>query len=127
MKRDMDLLREIMLYLEEKLDYAASDSIDSFPMSDDLSYTSDEAYNKMAYHIQLLLDDGLIDARKLSMGGINKYLILTITSKGHDFIDTLRDSKVWEYTKEKVKSIGGFTVALLLDVGKDYLKKQLGL
>ena len=55
------------------------------------------------------------------------YDIQRITSNGHDFLDSLRNNIVWNKTKEAAGKVGGYTISILMDLGKEYIKKQVGL
>jgi hypothetical protein len=122
MKRDLDLLRNIMIYLEENL--APGGNIQSTDIS--LYDGSDEEYKKLSEHIKLLIEDGLIETSKPAvMKGFTIFMILRITSKGHDFLDALRNDTVWNNTKEKMKEMGGFTLGIALDIAKGYMAKLI--
>ncbi|MDD5159082.1 MAG: DUF2513 domain-containing protein [Sulfuricurvum sp.] len=122
MKRDLDLLRDIMIYLEENL--APGGNIQSNDIS--LYDGSDEEYKKLSEHIKLLIEDGLIETSKpVVMKGFAIFMIFRITSKGHDFLDALRNDTVWNNTKEKMKEIGGFTLGIALDIAKGYMAKLI--
>ncbi len=83
----------------------------------------------MAYHVGLLVENDFIKAKeyKYQSGEPTDYLINTITSQGQDFIDTIRQDTTWNKIKDKSSNIGGFTLSLLVDIGKEYLKKQIGI
>lgn len=121
MKRDLDLLRDIMIYLEENLIPGGNIQSTDISLYDD----SDEEYKKLSEHIKLLIEDGLIEAKPIMVGGFAIFMILRITSKGHDFLDALRNDTVWNNTKEKMKEIGGFTLGIALDIAKGYLAKLI--
>lgn len=105
MKRDMDLVREILLAVE------AAD--ENTPGMDDLlggdqSETEIDTREKYAYHIKMLVEQaGLltgIDASSMSGGN---WLNLEVTWQGHDFLDNTRDSEVWRMTKSGLQKMGG--------------------
>lgn len=54
------------------------------------------------------------------------FIINTITFDGQDFVDTIRQKETWNIVKIKAVEIGGFSLSLLVEIGKNYLKKQLG-
>ena len=124
MKRDLDLIRQIMLTLEEKMEYGKN-----FQSAQLIEVIQDKTLSaeKLAYHIGLLVESDLIRAKeyKYQSGEPTDYLIITITSQGQDFIDTIRQDTTWNKIKEKASNIGGFTLSLLVDIGKEYLKKQI--
>ena len=126
MKRDLDLIRAIMLTLEENMEYGKNfQSAKLFEIMKGESLTLE----KLAYHIGLLVEGGFIQVKefKFQSGEPTVYLIKTITSQGQDFIDTIRQDTTWNKIKEKASSLGGFTLPLLVDIGTEYLKKQIGI
>lgn len=125
MKRDLDLIREIMLVLEDKMEYGKnfmSDKLFEIMKNETLSI------EKLAYHIGLLAESNFIKVKEhKNYNEVSVYVINTITSDGHDFIDTVREKNTWNVVKEMAVKIGGFTLSLLVDIGKEYLKKEIGL
>jgi hypothetical protein len=122
MKRDMELVRKILLYLESK-------DKDHF-----MGIIKIEGYEKkeIDYHLQLMLDAGLLKGELLRGG--NKVLSHGVAMhwNGHEFLDASRDDSVWNKFKEKIgpeiQSIP-FTImiGLLKDLSKEYFKNKLGL
>lgn len=120
MKRDLDLLRNIMIYLEDNL--VPSNIMQS---TDIALYHTDDEYKIMAEHIRMLLEIGYIECGKpcnTRVGTI--YLIKRVTSNGHDFLDALRNDTTWNHVKEKAKGLPGMTIGILLDLGKEYIKTK---
>ena len=120
MKRDMDLVRKILLAVEaEESGYAkANPTIEGY------------SQEQVDYHIYLMWQAGLVDAADSSaMDSSSPGAILnSITWKGHDFLDAAKSSSVWEKAKEKAKAVGG---AMTFDLLKELLvataRDQLGL
>lgn len=122
MKRDLDLIRDILLHIEAMP-----------PEQTDLSskqlknLCANEA--TIASHIKLLLDNKFIEVTHCVPQNENKdiYFITRITMSGYDYLDTIRNPKIWEATKEKLKSIGG-TVSLevVKDVAISVVRSYLG-
>ena len=125
MKRDLDLIREIMLVLEDKMEYGknfTSDRLFETMQNETLSI------EKLLYHIGLLVEANFIGAREEKyINNIRDFIITTITFEGQDFLDIIREQNTWEFLKAKTVKIGGFSLSLLVEIGKDYLKKQFGL
>jgi hypothetical protein len=44
---------------------------------------------------------------------------------GHDFLDSVRDREIWAKTKNGALAAGGFTIDLIADLAKGFLKKQI--
>jgi hypothetical protein len=101
-KRDMDLVRKILLVVEDSAVEARIPKIDG--------YTSE----KIAYHSRLLLDAGLITALDASSHDGEAYLITGLTWAGRDFLDASRNDTVWNKAKDIIKiKGGGFTFEIL--------------
>jgi len=96
MKRNYDLIREILVAVEEHpatgsaMILKTSQFIDKFPQ-----ITDDE----MNDHIQMLADEGFLDADSHQFG----WFIIKLTWKGHDFIEQSKSATVWA----KVKHVAG--------------------
>ena len=109
MKRDSDLLRELLLRYE-------SDEESMFTSR--ISDGSDLTEKSERYHILLLADEGLVAAVGQST--------FRLTSQGHDFIEATRDGGIWNKTKSVVAETGGnATIEVLKALAIGYLKLQI--
>lgn len=113
MRRDMDVVRSIVLAVSE-----APGQVNS------VDGVSEEDFSS---HAQLLEEAGLIEAALLPRGKrmATNAVIFRLTWNGHEFADSVRDPKVWAKTKEAASAGGGFTVDLLKDLAKGLIKKQI--
>lgn len=121
MKRDMDLVRELVLRLE-CLPMKRGDIFIIGPDDDELkfdNYTVDE----VDYHMRLIYEAGLVE--DAGAGSMDGYGFERLSWAGHDFADSVRDNAVWTKTKSGAMAAGGFTVQLLVDLAKGYMKKQI--
>jgi hypothetical protein len=123
MIRDLEKLRGIMLHLEGNLTPGSEISSTDLPFTDG----TDEDYSILDEHIKLLLEDNLIEARAISIRGVTLYYIFRITSSGHEFISAFKEDTIWNAVKEKATKVGGFTIPILVELGKETIKNQLGL
>lgn len=129
MKRDMDLIRELLLKLEG-LDNKPG-SIYSLTAYEDLPIEG-RTPDQIDYHMGLLYEAGLLDSgdsiNRMMSGG---WLFSRLSWSGHEFLDSIRDPEVWRRTKEGASKVGGWTVGLLKDISAAYLKylakEKLGL
>lgn len=96
MKRDMDLVRDLLLITEE-----AESSFDPR-----CNYGL-EKYSEtlIVYHVELLESQGLIDCQVAhAMGGVCTVCeIQALTWDGADYLDAIRDLGVWGKTKKVIK------------------------
>ena len=118
MKRDMDLIRQLMLQVESSQEPS---SIQLIPEG-----ASDEEAERIIEHLRMLVDDVefLTGIPAHTLAG-NNWLDLKLTWEGHDFLDSVRDPEIWKKTKTGAMAAGGFTVDLLKDLAKGLIKKQI--
>ena len=109
MKRDLDLMRNVLLHVEADdwgHDYAANIKITGKEMAD------------VIYQAMLAWDNGLLDATDSSTkDGPNLY-VRRLTSKGHDYLDYVRDQSAWGHIKRALsESALPPTVDMVIKVG----------
>jgi len=98
MKRDMDLIRAMLLKAEEQPPYGPFTNMPAFP-----GHSDDE----MRAHAELAQEAGLIEAEFMMVG----FFIRRLTYSGHEFLDAAREDKLWNKAKETViKNAGTLTM-----------------
>lgn len=119
MKRDMDLVRELLLAIENDPKYDGT--IKWMPDGpEDLGITG-HSFEEFAYHLTMMIDAGLIEGK----AGMQMPIFSKLTWDGHDFLDTIRDPVIWMQTKDGVKKAGGFSLDLLKALAKGFLTKKI--
>lgn len=121
MKRDLDLIRHILLTIEN----ADSDRLH-------LSDFSTDAYDEctVSHHLKLLLDCDYIDAVSRNAIGCpyTIFIVSRITSQGYDYLDSVRNTSVWEKTKKVLAEVGGSaSLDAVKSLASSILLKTLGL
>jgi len=112
LKRDMDLIRELMLAIESgKHEFTQSEGLEG----------TDAEPEVIFYHLRLLNQAGYLAFPSETVGGAS-FEVQGLTWEGHEFIDTIRDPEVWKRTKGAMAKAGGWTVGLIKDLGTAYLK-----
>ncbi len=100
MKRDLELVREILLAVE-KSDQAPDEWVNINLPSRNPSLVS--------YHVKMLHDAGLLDATDLSDFSESSWVPRSLTWAGHEFLDAARNDTVWNKAistlKEKSASV----------------------
>lgn len=106
MKRDMDLVRQLLANIE-----AAESSVSVESLAVAVGRPKAEA----SYHLRLLQAHGLIDATlKQDITGDWFGQVLGLTWDGCDYLDAIRDERVWERTKKVVsETVGSTTMAVV--------------
>lgn len=120
MKRDLDLIRSILLSIEANAHGFAADR----PVID--GYTEEQ----IGYHVYLMGQAGLItvvDATTLSDQSPSA-IPLSITWAGHEFLDSVKDEALWKKAKSMVlKPAAGVAFDVLVEWVKAEAKQHLGL
>jgi hypothetical protein len=122
MKRDMDLIRTLLLKLEV-LPVPVGAIVHITPDIKEISVDS-KTPDEIEFHLELLCDAGFIDQGG-GEGPMVGILFRKLTWAGDDFLDSVRDPVIWHETKEGAKKAGGFTVDLLVALAKGLIKKKL--
>lgn len=108
MKRDMDLLRKILLEIEEDPRAIGVGWIE-------LEVPGHER-DEVSYHVRLLADAGLVAAAALSEGGLDwtYWKPTRLTWSGHEFLNLVRQENTWAAAKKVVlEKTGGLSFDLL--------------
>jgi hypothetical protein len=113
MKRDLDLVRAILLDVEAR----------GTPL--DLIDPEVEGYNalQVSYHVMLLEDSGLIRAMDRTAIGIFRWSAGALTWRGHELVEYIRDDALWESAKSEVLVAAGD--GLPFDVLVDRLRELI--
>lgn len=122
MKRDLNLLRNMLLRIEELDATKGKITIDSF-----LDLCNNPSL--ISLHIKLLIDDGLIETSEpIHCGIISDYWIYRLTSSGYDYLDAIRNPSIWQSTLNKIESVGGsVTLDIVKSIAVSIIKSHLGI
>jgi len=110
MKRNMDLIRALLLALERDDDNPQE--IAKYPQKE------------VAYNAALIIEAGLAEGA-VATGGFNEILradLDRLTWKGHDFIEAARDDTLWAKAKDKVMKPGA---SFTFEIVKEWLKTEI--
>lgn len=114
MKRDMDLVREILLAIEAE------------PENLRRGLKIEGREDAIVWgHIELLKQAGYLDEpfrdflgkRRLSMG-------IALTWQGHEFLESIRDGEIWKKTKSGAASVGSWSITLLGELAKGAIRQK---
>lgn len=116
MERNMDLIREIMLQVEQSNEDPrgwVDIEVEGF------------SNQQISYHVKLLENAGLLEAHDLSsMDGI-LWRPSCLTWEGHEFIDATKNDTVWKRTKGWINEKGGNVPFLVVkDMAIEVAKKH---
>jgi hypothetical protein len=118
MKRDMDLIRTILLDAEVQ---CSGEAILDFEIE---NYESEAVY----YHLLILEDSGLLivsdEGTSLNRRVLNP---VRLTWEGHEFLDAMRSDTTWNEVKSRMNGIGGFVIDVAKALAADIMRRELGL
>ena len=117
MKRDMNLIRELLFQLED----IPTDTIHYLKAPE--GYSPDE----VRYHATLLLESGLIRGRPVKTFSGSTFRDLSLTWDGHEFLDAIRPAAVWSKVEERLKSLGGAAFEVVKSLAVEEGKRLLGI
>jgi hypothetical protein len=121
MKRDMDLVRSILLAVEKQTSGCALESPEI------------NGYSKeqIVYHIYIMVQGGLLEAQPTQTQASvipMDFDFINLTWAGHEFIDNARNEGVWKKAKtivgEKLETI---SVGVMIQLVSSLVKHQFGL
>lgn len=117
MKRDDELIRKIILKVEELGDNP-NGGINNFSIDG----ASDE---EVAYHVWLLGDAGYMRVIPFSTMKKTYFIPCCLTAAGHDFADSTRDDIIWTSTKKAARESGSATLAMLGQLAKAFIRQKI--
>lgn len=127
MKLNHDCVRDLLLYIEENLEYGYYIKVNEVQIG---NYSQHE----ILYAADKLLEAGFINATRkeyIDNPGIPVIRINSITWNGHQFLDNIRDNKVWEYTKGILSKFSSVSIGIISSVAaqviSNLIKTQIGL
>jgi CheY-like chemotaxis protein len=115
MKRDMDLIREILLYAEEHCPETrirkTTINFDGVPG------------RTMDFHVKLLCDANMLETATHVTDG--ESYICSLTWKGYEFLDKIRDDKQWRQIKGILAKTGDFSFETVSQAASSLIAEQL--
>lgn len=120
MKRDMELVRKILLDIEGRFVHAPLRSSD-IAMD---GYSIEE----IGYHLRILADGGLIYVIDMTSSESTAFTccVKGIAWQGHDFLDSVRNDGVWSHTKEALKPFGSASFEVVKSIAVAYISSKVG-
>lgn len=120
MKRDMDLVRAILLK-----------AVDGLKANDLSKALEGEGYQfeEVSYHVALLIDAGFVEGEDIrhKLSPDRQAQLTSVTWAGHEFIDSARDDDIWAKAKSALGKAGGFSLPVMQQLLTKYLSESLGL
>ena len=119
MKRDMDLIRAILLEVEA-MDFSGTGEIPELELD---GWDGHLVYG----HARLLRNAAYLDVT-FTAGSPPGMHVIGLTWQGHELLDSIRDDGVWAAVKAKVAKVGGsVALELLKPLAVQVVREGLGL
>ena len=126
MQRNIDCIRDIMVYADEYM--KMDDFLDITRLQKNLE-ENDKVYSieDITYSIVMLKESELARVRIQPAGGKEVYAggIYRLTSKGHDYLDALRDDNIYNESKGIANKLGDKSLDTLFDIAKGLISKGI--
>ncbi|MDE7194635.1 MAG: DUF2513 domain-containing protein [Oscillospiraceae bacterium] len=127
MKLNPDCIRDILLSIEEITDIQTP-----FYFSSETAVTKKDTpsehiakYGKreLEYHLVQCNENGLLGEMKKNVLGT--YTVKSLSPKGHDFLQSIRDNSAWGKIKEFLISSGKSSLAALFQIALDFSTEKV--
>ena len=116
MKRDMELVRELLLSVESDNDFA--------PL------VEQHSLEIVLGHLEIMMDAKLLVGRiyRDTNGDLKSAFVQRLTWNGHEFLDNARNDTAWKNVMEKVKGVGATaSFEILVELLKSAVKSCIGM
>ena len=129
MKLNYDCLRKILLTIENELDWNEHLQFCYTNLVDMTEALTDFSKAEIAYASKMAIEAGLIDAHIYDCDTcIIDIRYYGLTYEGHQFLDTVRENKIWKKTKDIINSAGGASLSIMKSIATDciigYIKNR---
>ena len=120
MKRDIDLIRQMLLFIEE-----SDVPPNSLGVEDFLGANGKAAV--IALHLSLLADAGFIEVMKPKNADWEDCTVKRMTFAGYEYLDSIRNDGIWHNVKAKIGELGGVTLDMVKELAVEAAKQHFGL
>ena len=119
MKRDMDLIRDLLIRIEGS---------PHKPSWKELAATNDDVETeRILNHLELIEDAGFTKSTVVRMQRFRLPHDIELTWEGHGFLGDVREPDIWRKTKERAKGVAGVGLAFVWEIAKAEIRLKLGL
>jgi hypothetical protein len=125
MKLNHDCVRALLLTIEKEIPFNEMYNVSTLKESTLLTKYDE---NEILYTAYKLLENDFIKGIPLKGDDrVFDVVIFEITWSGHEFLENIRDNKIWSETKTVAGKISGVSLQILTEIAKNLISKHLGL
>lgn len=129
MKLNQDLVRDIMIHLEESWPAGQIDKIvdPQYDVTKMIRGALDCGDEDLVEHLKLLLQAGYLEGQVCEyINNSRDFLLEGVTWTGHEFTANIHDSQVWKKTKSKAAEIStSVSISMLSSIATQVIKQAL--
>jgi len=126
MKLNYDCLRKILLIIESELNWDDELNYKYTNLSSLCDNLKDFSRAEIAYASKMAIEADLIEANIIDCDScILDIHYYGLTYEGHQFLDTVRENKVWRKTKDIISSAGGASLSIIKSIATEYLTNYI--
>nr|WP_137831783.1 DUF2513 domain-containing protein [Methylobacterium sp. L1A1] len=129
MKRDIDLIRSLLLRLEEVQQRPLTTH--TIPFGHESLAVEGHTADEIGHALELMLDAGFLQVERPGFSPGGAILFQRLTWQGCEYLDDVRDPEVWRRTKDGASKVGGASLSFVWEMAKAYgkqvAKERLGL
>jgi hypothetical protein len=120
MKLNHDYVRDILLFIENNLDYEDSppthhkEIFYGILLAD--KYFTEYDRQELTYALELLIKEQFIECSEnpyFVKGNLMTANIIGLTWSGHELLDNIRNDTIWNAVKKKASKLGNFSISVL--------------
>lgn len=116
---NIDCIRDILLYIESNTNFEKS-LLDVDTLVNSLkNYDADTLY----YHIKMISQANLVD--KVSFADSRPFFISSLSWEGHEYLDNIRDTKIWTMLKDKTNKLSSISLKVLISLAPKLIEQYL--
>jgi hypothetical protein len=123
MQRDMDLIREMLLNVEQNPEMDGRTEF--IYQSPEEMGISGHSLEELAYHAKMLVEEDYLKGNARS--GYTMPSIRCLTWKGHEFLDNIKDPGIWTKVKSRITGLQGIGLSIIAQIAEAEVKKHFGL
>lgn len=123
MKRDMDLIRDLLLQIESNPEMDGTREF-YFNTPEEMGI-SGHSIEEAAYNLGLLISAGFVDGA-ITIGNPMQ-VVRGLTWEGHEFLDNIKNDDIWGKTKKHFSDFSGVELRIVASFAEAELKKKLHL
>lgn len=120
MKRDMDLVRSLLLFLEARDDPSGIEAGDI--------RVGEATKTEVQYHLNLMFQAGLINGEPIRSTTSERLIYVIpfdLTWTGHEFLESVRDPEIWRQAKSGASKAGTASIEFIWGLAKAALTRVI--